>query len=266
MATIAVYTNFGGRTLKENRGGTKRGYVPDPLGSTKALVDSSGAVTDTWEYWPYGEVESHTGPSATPFTFVGTLGYFKDAVSKLTYVRARFYQAFTGQWMTKDPIWPSEQAYRYAASIPILLVDPTGLIVWWVYALILILGAACAWCAINIWRSIGDIPMGEHPQDKVKHCIFFCMVRMKCGGACAGLGIPITELFDLFRKYILRQKADPTWEDVAANATGASCGGLSMFTTCIPWWFWSPRSWCEGCCDYFNYGQIEGDITPMPTV
>jgi RHS repeat-associated protein len=126
MALAVVYTNFNGRLVHENRGGTERGYVPDPLGSTAALVDSTGAVTDTWEYWPYGEVESHSGSSTTPFTFVGTLGYFRDLVSKLTYVRARFYQGFVGQWMTKDPLWPSERAFDYGGDNPITRVDSTG--------------------------------------------------------------------------------------------------------------------------------------------
>ncbi len=128
MATIAVYTNFGGHIVKENRSGTKRGYVSDPLGSTVALVDSTGASTDTWEYWPYGEVESHTGSSTTPFTFVGTLGYFRDLVSKLTYVRARFYQALLGQWMTMDPFWRLGTAYQYAGSRPVQYTDRLGLL------------------------------------------------------------------------------------------------------------------------------------------
>ncbi|MEX2242210.1 MAG: RHS repeat-associated core domain-containing protein [Fimbriimonadaceae bacterium] len=122
-----TYTNFNGRIVHENRGGTERGYVPDPLGSTVALVDSTGAVTDTWEYAAYGEVESHSGSSTTPFTFVGTLGYFRDIVSKLTYVRARYYQAFMGQWMTVDPLWPRLSSYQYSMQIPVSLSDAAGL-------------------------------------------------------------------------------------------------------------------------------------------
>ena len=126
MAASVVYSHFNGRLVHEDRGGVERGYVPDPLGSTVALVDDTGAITDEWTYWPYGEVSSHKGDSATPFTFVGTLGYFKDAVSSLTYVRARFYQAFTGQWMTMDPLWPLQPATTYAASCPVMYSDSSG--------------------------------------------------------------------------------------------------------------------------------------------
>ena len=64
-----------------------------PLGNTVALLDNTLTVTDSWEYWPYGETRS--GSSATPFTFVGTLGYFKDTSTR-TYVRARHYRQSIG--------------------------------------------------------------------------------------------------------------------------------------------------------------------------
>ena len=100
MAASVVYTNFGGQIVHENRGGTERQYVSDTLGSTIALTDSGTAVTDTWDYWPYGEVMSRTGTNPTPFTFVGTLGYFKDLLDKLLYVRARHFQPNYGRWLT----------------------------------------------------------------------------------------------------------------------------------------------------------------------
>ena len=55
MAMIATYTSFSGRVVKENRGAVKR-YVADTLGSTHKLTDASGAVIDSFEYWPCGEV------------------------------------------------------------------------------------------------------------------------------------------------------------------------------------------------------------------
>ncbi len=124
MATIR-YTTVDGEILSENRGGTIRDYVPDPLGSTRALLNSSQTITDTWSYWPYGEVQASSGSSTTPFTFVGSLGYHKDATG-LTYVRARVYHLSSGQWMTIDPTWPREQAYIYATTNPVSWSDATG--------------------------------------------------------------------------------------------------------------------------------------------
>jgi len=69
MATTR-YTVIDGEILSENRAGVKRDYVPDPLGSTLALLDSTQTQTDTFSYYPYGEVASRTGTTATPFQYV----------------------------------------------------------------------------------------------------------------------------------------------------------------------------------------------------
>ncbi len=114
---VTTYTVIGGVIVHENRGGTERNYRPDTLGSTIALTDRTTA-TDTWEYWPYGEVRTHSGSSQTAFTYVGTLGYCKfSSGSQMTYVRARMYMASRGRWATVDPLWPKEPAYEYVADV-----------------------------------------------------------------------------------------------------------------------------------------------------
>ena len=120
-----TYSTFGGRIISENRGGVIRDYVSDPLGNTVALVDDTGAITDRWEYWPYGEVAARTGTNVTPFTFIGALGYFKDTLTRL-YIRARHLRVDLTQWLTQDPLWPREQAFRYVGSRPNQFVDPSG--------------------------------------------------------------------------------------------------------------------------------------------
>src|SRR4051812_17325424 len=117
MAMSVVYTNFLG-LVAENRGGVQRIYVPDTLGSTQEMTDASGNTTDTFEYWSYGEERSHTGSSITPFTWLGILGYFKDVLNQLYYVRARFMRAALGRWQTVDPLWPLQLPYSYADSRP----------------------------------------------------------------------------------------------------------------------------------------------------
>lgn len=142
MAMAVVYTTFAGQIVSENRGGVTREYISDPLGSTIALASDS-AITDTWDYWPYGEVMSRTGTNPTPFTFVGTLGYFKDLLDKLFYVRARHYQPNYGRWLTVDPLWPDESAYAYVGNGPANRVDPSGL--W---------NPACIGCGICLGAAI----------------------------------------------------------------------------------------------------------------
>src|SRR5947207_2497373 len=55
MAMKVTCTVVNGEVLSENRGGVKRDYLPDPLGSTVALLDNTQTKTDTFTYWPYGE-------------------------------------------------------------------------------------------------------------------------------------------------------------------------------------------------------------------
>ena len=101
--TTVRYTVLNGDVKSEKRNGVVHSYVPDPLGSTAAMVDGNQTVSDTFRYWPYGETQNHTGLTATPFQFVGTAGYYRDTSSR-TYVRARHLDMAKGRWLTKDPI------------------------------------------------------------------------------------------------------------------------------------------------------------------
>jgi RHS repeat-associated protein len=123
------YTTVNGAILAEKRDGVRRSYVPDPLGSTVALLDNTQTKTDTFQYWPYGEERSRTGTTPTPFRFGGTRGYYRDAGSRV-YVRRRVYGPTFGRWLTADPLAPRQPRYQYARSAPTVRVDPSGLICW----------------------------------------------------------------------------------------------------------------------------------------
>jgi RHS repeat-associated protein len=120
------YTNIGGQIVAENRDGAYRFYGADPLGSTAALYDSTGTTTDTFTYWPYGEVRTSSGSTATPFKFCAGWGYYGDATGRL-YVRARFYRDKLALWPSRDLLWPKESSYRYTRNRPLDKVDPSGL-------------------------------------------------------------------------------------------------------------------------------------------
>ena len=125
MAMSAVYTNFGGMLVHEDRAGTERQYVRDPLGSLIGEIDADQELIYSAEYWPYGEEHSTDGLRQSGWGFVGLLGYLKDLAS-LLYVRARHYMPQRGRWLTVDPLWPRERAYNYALAIPNVFVDPSG--------------------------------------------------------------------------------------------------------------------------------------------
>jgi RHS repeat-associated protein len=126
MAMSVGYTNFGGELVAEDRGGVTSYYVPDNLGSTVSLLDSTGSISDTFTYWPYGEIRTRTGSTATLFTYVGGLGYYRVSSTRF-YVQARDLRVDQARWATVDPLWPWQKAYGYVDNQPTDNIDPSGL-------------------------------------------------------------------------------------------------------------------------------------------
>jgi RHS repeat-associated protein len=120
-----TYTTVNGQILHQDKDGVGTHLIPDTLGNIIATIDEAGTVTSQTEYLPYGEVESQTGPSPTPFGFVGAWGYYNDSDST-TYIRARTYSPVMAAWVTSDPLWPEEEAFGYVTANPIVWFDPTG--------------------------------------------------------------------------------------------------------------------------------------------
>jgi RHS repeat-associated protein len=109
-------------------------YHFDRIGSTLALTGSSGTVADSYAYTPYGKLLQHTGTSQQPFTFVGNWGVRQEGSSGTLYhMRARYFEALTTQFLTRDPMWPltdnpmEVNPYQYASADPISVIDPSGL-------------------------------------------------------------------------------------------------------------------------------------------
>src|SRR5436305_10804008 len=113
MAMKARYTVVNGEVIAEKRAGVRRLYVPDPLGSTVALLDNTQTQTDTFSYWPYGEERTRTGTTPTPFRFVGRAGYYRDSAT-LSYVRARHLKTAQGRWLTPDPLFSGDAVVPYS--------------------------------------------------------------------------------------------------------------------------------------------------------
>ena len=126
---VVDYLVVNGVLLSETRGGVESDYIADPLGSTAALMSTAGAITDTFTYWPYGQLRSHVGSSTTPYQYCGTLGYYTDGASGRVYVEARVLSPSATRWLTVDPLWPFELGYAYVGAAPTTFTDQTGLCV-----------------------------------------------------------------------------------------------------------------------------------------
>lgn len=82
------------------------------------------AVVTTATYDPYGALTAHSGTATTPFGFAGQ---YTDAESGLQYLRARYYDPATEQFLTVDPLVDvTGQPYVCVGGSPLNGVDPNG--------------------------------------------------------------------------------------------------------------------------------------------
>lgn len=115
----------GGAPVEQVTATDTQWFFHDDIGSTRALLDGSGAVSGAYGYDAYGKVTAHTGTAATPLEYTG--GYL-DGESGLLYLRARYYDAATTQFLTVDPAVEATLApYGYGDDDPVNVTDPTGL-------------------------------------------------------------------------------------------------------------------------------------------
>ena len=106
-------------------------YHFDPTGSTLALTNGSGVVTDTYAYTPFGETTAN-GSTVNPFRYVGKLGVMDDGNGML-YMRARYYRPDVARFMSLDAVAGEAKEpqglnrYAYVRGNPVMGVDPSGL-------------------------------------------------------------------------------------------------------------------------------------------
>jgi RHS repeat-associated protein len=130
---LADGTNFylygpGGTPIEQigATSGTPTYLHADQLGSVRMLTAADGTVANTATYTAYGvRTFANAGGTTTPFGFAGQ---YTDAESGLLYLRARYYDPATGQFLTRDPASSlSGSVYAYADGDPIGRKDPSGL-------------------------------------------------------------------------------------------------------------------------------------------
>ncbi|MEW6183575.1 MAG: PQQ-binding-like beta-propeller repeat protein [Bacillota bacterium] len=125
---------YGLGLIGQEENGAYRTYHYDLRGSTVALTDTTGNVTDRFQYSFYGELVYRTGSTSTPFLFNGRDGVMTDA-NGLLYMRARYYNPEIGRFVSRDPVTgsivnpKSIDAHSYCENDPVNGVDPSGEII-----------------------------------------------------------------------------------------------------------------------------------------
>jgi RHS repeat-associated protein len=117
--------------LFQDRGAARSFYVKDGSGSTRALTNASGAVTDIYTYDGFGDLISRTGSTVNNYLFTGQ---WWDGSLGLYNLRARDYAPMTGRFLSRDMfqavlLMPlTLNRFTYANNDPVNLTDPSGLI------------------------------------------------------------------------------------------------------------------------------------------
>src|SRR5208282_1387677 len=104
-------------------------YGYDGHGSVRQLTNSSGAVTDSYEYDAFGNLSNSTGSTPNNYLFAGEQ---YDPALALYYNRARYFNSATGRFwgmdtedgQDRDPL--SLHKYLYAEGNPVDNLDPSG--------------------------------------------------------------------------------------------------------------------------------------------
>ena len=121
----------------------------DQLGSTRLLTNSTGTNVGERAYTPYGKPSTTTGTATTPF---GYAGQYTDPETGYQYLRARYYDPATAQFISRDPaVVRTMESYGYAARNPLNASDPSGM-----------------WCTFGHSWGFGDgcddSDSGDHPK------------------------------------------------------------------------------------------------------
>ena len=99
--------------------------LSDHLGSSNVILETSGAVYNREEYYPFGET-SFGAFGKKRYRYVGKE---KDEESGLYYYGARYFQPWSCRFISVDPLaadYPFYTPYQYAGNKPINFIDLDG--------------------------------------------------------------------------------------------------------------------------------------------
>ncbi len=96
-----------------------------PTGARPSGLLNDHPRHNTYTYDAYGNLTASTGTLAKPLQYAGQ---YVDSESGLYYLRARYQDPGTGQFVSADPARPTTlEPYACVSGNPLNNVDPTGL-------------------------------------------------------------------------------------------------------------------------------------------
>ncbi|MGF2736979.1 Ig-like domain-containing protein, partial [Marinobacter sp. DUT-1] len=127
--TPKVNYTYGDDLVSQTRAGIPSYYLYDGHGSTRALANASGSLTDSYDYDAFGVLLNSSGNTENAYQYTGEQ---LDSSLGQYYLRARYYDQGAGRftqrdtWMghNRDPV--TLHKYLYANADPVTYTDPTG--------------------------------------------------------------------------------------------------------------------------------------------
>ncbi|MEX2475768.1 RHS repeat-associated core domain-containing protein [Marinobacter sp.] len=127
--TTEVSYTYGDDLVSQTRAGNPSYYLYDGHGSTRALANASGSLTDSYDYDAFGVLLASSGDTENAYRYTGEQ---LDPSMDQYYLRARYYDQGAGRftqmdtWMGngQDPV--TLHKYLYANADPANFTDPTG--------------------------------------------------------------------------------------------------------------------------------------------
>ena len=123
-----------GGLLSRRTGSARHYYLTDALGSVTGLTDANGALSERYDYEPYGGRDmAATGAAGSADVAQGQFGFaggYRSAGGTYHF-GARFYDPSAFRWTQADPVDEASDLrqgnrYVYAAGDPVGLSDPDG--------------------------------------------------------------------------------------------------------------------------------------------
>ncbi|HEY5910420.1 MAG TPA: RHS repeat-associated core domain-containing protein, partial [Verrucomicrobiae bacterium] len=128
---LKTYT-YGLKLISQKASGTTQYYGHDGHGNVRLLLNTSGDITQTYDYDSFGILISASPPLPATGSYYLYCGEQFDVELGLHYLRARYYSSQTGRFWTMDKREgyrdqpKSLHHYTYAEDDPLDNVDPSG--------------------------------------------------------------------------------------------------------------------------------------------
>ncbi|MFL6098575.1 MAG: RHS repeat-associated core domain-containing protein [Actinomycetales bacterium] len=153
-------------------------YTLDNLNSIRQVTNSSGTVTATYTYDPYGNTTS----AAPPSTVHNPYGYASGYVDKTGLIKfgARYYAPSLQRWTQQDPMSGLSSApltrnrYLYASGDPVDRTDATG-----------------ATSVLGAFGAIGAVLAASGLYDVAAEALVYASASFIAGATAAGVGLAI---------------------------------------------------------------------------